>query len=345
MNAPTDRKKFLGGSDIAAVIGVSPWATPLQIYLSKTGQTLPEKMRPDPQRERILRRGKLMEPVIIKMLQAELPLKVTKQATEDDPNYHIDPEHDFLAAQIDFEWEVTPEIVAHFAEAGYEIDAALIGTVQNAEVKSAHPFVALAKFGEEWTDEIPVEYATQAMHGLMVSNRQLAMVPVLVGSDNLIIYWVKRDADLIASIRDKEVRFWVDNVLAGVAPPPQEIADVYRMLSRDKASLREADPAVSGLIQSLRVFKDRERITKEAIEATQFEIGCFVLGADVIENPKEKDKGKHVITVDGKPALTIAYQEQQRIDADALREKHPEIAVECTTTSEFFTFTLKRNKP
>jgi putative phage-type endonuclease len=33
-----ERKKGIGGSDAPAVLGVSPWCTPYQVYLEKTGQ-------------------------------------------------------------------------------------------------------------------------------------------------------------------------------------------------------------------------------------------------------------------------------------------------------------------
>jgi predicted phage-related endonuclease len=31
-----DRSKFLGGSDVAAIFGVSPWKTPYDLFLDKT---------------------------------------------------------------------------------------------------------------------------------------------------------------------------------------------------------------------------------------------------------------------------------------------------------------------
>ena len=34
-----DRTKGIGGSDVAAICGVSPWKTPLQIYLEKIGES------------------------------------------------------------------------------------------------------------------------------------------------------------------------------------------------------------------------------------------------------------------------------------------------------------------
>ena len=37
------RKAGLGGSDIAAIVGISPWSTPRDIYLDKKGLAAPEQ--------------------------------------------------------------------------------------------------------------------------------------------------------------------------------------------------------------------------------------------------------------------------------------------------------------
>src|SRR3990172_11402620 len=78
MSGIMDRKTYIGGSDAAAILGVSPWATPLKTYYQKIGDTLPEDMIDDPARERLFKRGKLMEPVIIEMLIDSHPIKITK---------------------------------------------------------------------------------------------------------------------------------------------------------------------------------------------------------------------------------------------------------------------------
>ena len=331
------RQKYLGGSDVAAVLGLSPWRTPGDVYRAKKG--LNPVIPMDPARERILRRGRLMEPVVVEMLIAEHGVKVTKRSSPERRNQHVDPDCEFLGAEIDFEWEVTPEMVAKFPA---QIDPALIGTTQNGEVKTAHPFVAMRKFGEEGTDEIPIEYAAQAMHGLSVSGRQLTLFPVLVGSDNLILYWVKRAEDVIRDHRDRLIRFWLDNVLAGVPPFPLDLTDVYKLIPRDAARSIEATPEVLALVRSLRFLKDRAAATEEGIGALQFEIGCFLLGAKEMEEPKKGDRGKVVVTSRGEKILWVAYQEQNRIDAEMLRLKHPEAAAECATVSKFYTFNLKR---
>jgi len=339
-----DRQQFIGGSDAASVMGLSEWRTPVETWLMKTGQHKPTEL--DRKRERIFDRGRREEPHIINDLVQLCGIKITKRSSVDSPNYHHDAEHGFLAAEIDAEWEVTAEAVNRLKlEHDIDVPEELIGTTQNVEAKTAHPFVASKKFGQEGTDEIPIEYYCQAMHGLMVSGRQLVLVALRVYVDDPILYVVRRDEQHIALMREREVRFWLDYVIPSRTPPPMRLEDVCHLMPKNRPTAKEATPAVAGLIQSLRVLKDRGRITDEGVEAVQFEIGCFLLGAEAMENPKPKDMGKHVITVGGQPALWMSYEEQERIDADALRMKHPLVAAECAKITQFYKFNLKRNKP
>lgn len=345
MNAPAelsiDRRTFIGGSDAAAIFGVSPWATRLDIYLRKRGEMPATGGEPDAKREKILRRGKRLEPIVIDMLIEEHGIKVTKRSTPQSPNRYADPEHPFMAAEIDFEWEVTAETVAHFAEEGYEIDPALIGTVQNGEVKTVHPF-ASKKYGEEGTDEIPIEYAAQCAHGQMVSGKQLTMVVVLVGADNLLVYWMRRDDELIREMRARELAFWNDNVLRGVPPAPYGLKDIYHLFGRKTASSIEASAAVADAVQELIRLSNVKATAEHGIEEVKFRIGTFMLGAEEMEKPSKP--GVHALTVAGQPILTVALQSATRIDQKALKERYPDIAADCTKSTSHFVFRPKRSK-
>lgn len=345
MNAPSDlnldRRSFIGGSDAAAIFGLSPWATPLGIYLRKRGEAQPGPDELDPQREKVLRRGKRLEPIVIDMLIEEHGLKVVRRSTPEKPNRYQDDDHQFMSAEIDFEWEVTPEAVEHFAELGYSIEESLIGTVQAGEVKTVHPFAA-GKYGSEGTDEIPIEYAAQCAHGQMVAKRQLTLVAVLVGADNLVIYWVKRDDDLIREMRAREVHFWNHNVLAGVPPAPVQLKDVYQLFGRKTASSIEASAAIAEQVEELKRLSNAKAAAEAGIEEVKFHIGTFMLGAEQMESPTRH--GTHVLTFGGKEILTVALTSQSRLDQKAVRENYPDIAKQCTKSSSFFTFRPKRSK-
>ena len=54
-----DRKLYIGGSDAAAILGVSPWHTAVDVYLQKQG----EEAHHSEATLRRFARGKLREPV------------------------------------------------------------------------------------------------------------------------------------------------------------------------------------------------------------------------------------------------------------------------------------------
>lgn len=340
-----DRRKYLGGSDAAAILGVSQWRTPLQVYYQKIGAPMPKDLQIDPARAKMFRRGKLMEPVVIRMLQDERPIKVTRKSSAATPNRYkdLDPACDFLAAEIDFEFKVTLDLVNSFAEDGVHIDPLLIGTIQNGEVKSAHPFVAMKKFGEEGTDEIPIDYAAQAMWGLMITGRQLCCFPVLVGSDDLVIYWVKRDEELIAAMRAGAIKFWHENVLQQIPPDPIRLPDIFSLLRKTGMVTKEADEATLELIGKYDEALKQAKLAEEVIEDLKFQLGEFLLGPGVMTTENPNVTAEHVITKEGKPHMTVSFQQQYRLSETQVKVRHPKVAEECVTLIQFFQF--KRNRP
>lgn len=336
MNAP-DRKTFLGGSDAAAVLGVSPWKTPLRLYLEKRGEAPPPGDE-DRKRERILARGKREEPHIVDDLIELYAVKVVKRSTPEQPNYHAHPAVPYLAAEIDFEWEVTVEAVERLRTRGIEIPEELIGTVQNGECKTAHPFVAAKKFGEEGTDEIPIEYGAQAMHGLMVTGRAVTLVAVAVYVDDPLLYLVRRDEETIGEMREREVYFMEYHVLVGVPPEPLNVPDVHLLLGRSRAARREATPEVAALVSSLYSVREHARIMGETEEGLKFAIGKFLLGA----TEKRPEGEQHVLTYQGAPILRVVLEDQERIDTEKLRKNFPEAAAECSRRISHFVYRKPR---
>ena len=53
----------IGGSDVAAVFGISPWKTPLDLWLEKAGKLIPDESENMWQKEM----GHLLEPVVAQM--------------------------------------------------------------------------------------------------------------------------------------------------------------------------------------------------------------------------------------------------------------------------------------
>jgi len=188
MNAPIttapDRTKFLGGSDIAALLGISPYKTATDLWLDKI------KPRVDDGRNAAAKtRGTRLEPYILDMIRSEHGLEIVAKNER-----YIDPAVPYFAAEID-------------AETADE----------NIEIKTVHPFKS-KEWGELETDQLPLHYVAQVQWGLGIRQRQRCRVFALIG-DDLRPYTVERDDETIAAIREKASEFWTRYVLPQLRPP------------------------------------------------------------------------------------------------------------------------------
>lgn len=335
MSSAPDRKNFIGGSDAAAVIGQSAWKTPLRLYLEKRGEA-PPPTEMDRKRQRILDRGKREEPNVVNDVIELHGVEVVKRSTREAPNYHAHPQHPFIAAEIDFEWKVTEEAIEHFrGYSGFEIPRALLGTIQNGEAKTMHPFVAKRKVGEEGTDEIPIEYGAQALHGLMVTGRQLTLVAVGVYTDDPLIYWIVRDDETCSAILKAEIDF-KRRLDAGIPPEPKNSPDVALLFGRSTETRKEATPEIAALVSALMSTRATAGTLEETEEGLKFQIGRFLLDAKPVD--KQKEPGRHVLTFNGEPILQVVLQNTERVDTDKLRAKFPEVAEQCVKQTTSFVY-------
>lgn len=202
MNAPIqlqpDRTKFIGGSDVAAIHGISPWKSAFDLWLEKTSPRFE-----DNQNAAAKRRGSRLEPYIRDMIEEEFGLKIVRVNQR-----YVDPHFPFLAAEIDAETED-----------------------ENIEIKTVHPFKA-KEWGEQDTDELPVHYIAQNQHGLGVTGKKVCRVFALIG-DELKQYVVERDDETIELMRARCVEFWNSHVLPRVAPPMDfQHKDILETLKR-----------------------------------------------------------------------------------------------------------------
>ncbi len=193
MNAPDrlavlgptpDRTKYIGGSDIAAILGISPWKTATDLWLDKT--TPP---REDGHNARAKTRGTRLEPYIVDMIREEHGLEIVARNER-----YVDAEVPYFAAEIDAE----------------TID-------ENVEIKTVHPFKA-KEWGDLQTDQLPLHYVAQVQWGLGIRRKERCRVFALIG-DDLRPYVVERDDETIAAMREKAAEFWQRYVRANLRPP------------------------------------------------------------------------------------------------------------------------------
>lgn len=303
MNAPLtnagqmDRTKYLGGSDVAGILGISPWKTQLDVYLDKVQPRVREY---DPDRERLFSRGKRMEPYVIDLLQEETGLQIVRRGQR-----YIDPELPFVAAEIDAEAE----------------------TGENIEIKTSSPFKS-REWGEEQTDEIPVYYTAQAMHGMMVTGAPVCVFGVLIGADDFRVYRIERDEETIAGIRAKEIEFW-QRVMRKDAPEPTTVQDVFTLYGKnDSGAAIAANEAIEADVLSLKNYnEDLKRLSKLAT-ACEDRIKLYMGDASTL-------------TMHGSPVVTWKAQSAMRLDQKALAREQEQILEQYKRLSTSRVFRIK----
>jgi predicted phage-related endonuclease len=264
-----DRTRFIGGSDVGPLLGVSPWKTPFQLYQQKIGAWIEEIT---PAKQRILDRGHRWEPIVLEMLVDELCDRGHQVEVVATGQRYIDPELPFLACEIDAELIVDGEPV-------------------NGEMKTANHFAA-AGWGAYDAEDIPIYYAAQGMHGLMIRPRRRVVFAAVTGFDERpMIRWMERDEETIAAIRAKEIAFWqrVQNL---DPPDPETAEDVKWLYQRDAGLVLEADSDLMAWCQDLKDLKAHAKAHEAEIELLATRIKARMGDAATLVGP------------DGKPIAT-----------------------------------------
>lgn len=190
-----DRQKGIGGSDVAPLLGLSPWRTPLDVYLDKRGE-LPEQDDND-----AMFWGRALEPVIRQTYADRTGREVRVPA-----GILTHPQHGFMLATVD-------------------------GLTRDGRVFEAKTARTDRGWGEPGTDEVPDAYALQVQHYLAVTGYAIADIAVLIGGSDFRLYHVEADASLQADLIAAEAAFW-QRVLEGRPPEPVTYAEAVQRYGR-----------------------------------------------------------------------------------------------------------------
>lgn len=199
-----ERRTGIGGSDIAPLLGLSRWKTPLQLYMEKCGEADEQPDTP------AMWFGRNMEPVI----RARYELETGHQVEPSVFCHHA--EHNFMLAHLD------------------GIATLPGGERRVLEIKTARHG---GDWGEEGSADIPQEYALQVQHYLFVTGMRTADVAVLIAGSDFRIYHVPADAELQSMILEAASAFW-RRVQSGNPPPPMTSDDclsLWRIPQRQTA--------------------------------------------------------------------------------------------------------------
>lgn len=225
------RRHGIGGSDVAAILGLSKWKTPLDVYKDKIGEG------PEDADNASMEWGRRLEPVIREAYADHVGLKVDKPEL-----MFARPGFPFMLADLD----------------GLRQDGRLV------EIKTARTG---ADWGEEGTDEIPEYYLTQVQHYMAVMGAQACDVAVLIGASDFRIYTVYRDDELIEMLTNEEAKFWNEHVVPRIAPAPRSLTEVAQAFPKSSPLKVTADDATEAALRELvEVEREQAELKKKADE-------------------------------------------------------------------------------
>lgn len=299
------RQSGIGGSDIAAIVGVSPYNTAYDIWVSKTGEVTESNSE-------YAYWGTVLEDVVGKEFAKRNDLKVQ------NVNYMMrHPVHTWAAANID-RAVINPNIAkqVRLKDGKLTTDAIL-------EIKTASEYVS-KDWGSEGTDVVPDQYQCQAQWYMAVTGTQICHMAVLIGGNKYRQYRIERNDDLISVLLDEGKKFWENHILTGTAPEATSIESA-------KAKFAKADPNSTldladdsddiAIIDKYVELKEQEKELKTQIDAAQAKL------INLVGN-------NEVLAVGGEIVLTYKNQISNRFDSRGFKKEYPELAEKFTKQSE-----------
>lgn len=244
-----DRKKGLGGSDIAAIMGISPWKTPMDVYLEKTTEVQ------DIDNE-ALKRGRRAENYVLDTYEEMSGNKIIRNIdTIEDKKYP------FLFANID----------AKAAEDNIIVEA-----------KTTSDFLS------NWGG-LPEYYKTQVAHYAHITNADRVHIPVLFSGWQYRCFIYERDIDFENQIKTRAIWFWTNHVKKKIPPKATCPEDTAKLYPNSNGRAIKADKCAIDAIKDLKNLKDDIKVKQDQYKQVTKNIQEYMQDNEILNLPESED--------------------------------------------------------
>ena len=288
---PSDRKGFIGGSDIAHVLALKPYGCPRMLWYRKRGTPVDRQF----QMSGIMEIGVALEDYVAEKIQALKGWRLVRRVARSDGHHGVHIDREIQKARD------TPGI---------------------AEIK----IVGDQVFWKWMRDGVDIGYVLQLQWGMKLWQREWGSICAWnrdAGGEPF-IFEFEYDVDLMAQVTSKVDLFW-GGVEDGQIPPVLEPRDErcegceYGAICREQEWENVAD---NGLIQidtppDWEKFRALDAIEKEA-EREKKRLRPMV----------DKAIGDNEVVRIGNDKVICRPVETWRIDTDLLKQQYPELAKE-----------------
>lgn len=306
LDVTLNRNSYIGGSDIAAVMGLSRYKTPLKIWAEKTGKIEPA----DLSAIEAVQLGSDLEEFVAAQFT-----KATGKSVRKAPRAYTHKDYPFMVAHI---------------------DRLVTGTDELLECKTCNAFKA-----DEWKDEeIPQEYILQVMWYLGITGRRIGHIACLIGGQKFVYKEIKFDSELFDRMVEAAKAFW-EAVLNNtpVAVSSEDDATLQELYSEHTEFMIEMFPIDERTTEAVMTFEEQVNYLQEikahiiSLKAEQKEIEQKL--KDVIQS------NLGIVT----PKYTITWKKQTtcRFDTDRFKENNPLVAEQYIKTTTTRRLLIKKN--
>lgn len=235
------RQSSLGASEVAAVLGLSPWQTPLSVYRAKMGlrNEIPENLAYF---------GRALEPVIAQWIVDTRP--------------EVGPLGDGFSARSErWPWlAVSPDRIAY--DENRDFDYIPI------ELKTSSAFGR-----DKWSEGVPLFYQAQVQAQIAVLDAPYGWLAVLHGGNEPELYRIERDDDFITEhLIPKTKQFWEDHVLAQVPPEPTTSEEAVELWPGTEGVTVEGGPELVELWEQYGLMQAEAVEVAERLDAIKLEL-------------------------------------------------------------------------
>ena len=317
------RRQGIGGSDVAAVMGVSPFATLRDLYNDKCGNTDVIQAEDNWVAKEV---GHRLEDLVAKIFAFKTGYKVFAVR-----KLFRHPLYSFMQANVDFFVEL-PD-----------------GRIAILECKTTN-----YNSKEKWSDgAVPVNYEWQCRHYMAVMNLNCAYIACLYGNnENEFVYRrIERDQAMEADMIEMEAHSWNEHVLKHVEPPYTESGDL--VLESIRRHYGELDPTADAVILPIRMAAKLERYLDLAGQKSLLSEQIKELDeqmkkayAPIVDEMKTSCSavcifGSATYEVRNKPVYRTCISKDK---LQKLEETHPDLYSEYAETTESRRFSVRRKE-
>lgn len=303
------RKCGIGGSDVAAVLGLSPWKTPLDVWNDKLG------LSEDKEPSEAAYWGTTLEETVAKEFQRRTAMTVQRVNHQ-----FTDKDNDWMIANID-RAIVNPDIAKRVWPCLKQSDLAKydgrpLTTDIAFEAKTANAFAAdlwgpsqeleIKQNNLKTEHVIPLYYETQIQWYCGILKLRGMYLAVLIGGSDFRMYWIDARADVFQAIKEKCSTFWHNNVLTKTPPEPIDINDVLKLYGKSNGQSMEAEGDLAVDYGEYSRLAGEIQELKKQQEAVKSKIAIAM-------------KDNEILTLGGKKVLTYKTQTRKIFDTEKFK--------------------------